>query len=227
MKRQGFTLLELVFSIVIFGMIFTALPTLLVTDVKTREASIVQEAIYASTAKMSQILSYKWDELSSENNTTISTAKVLDVPTSSETDTEFARAAGTKFRAGHFVGTGRRSFHSASTSTSLLGNDTGDLGADDIDDTVATTLINGDATAAGYKFDYNITVTPSYMSDIAIYTDTNQSGFEFENETNGTNRTNIKRIQIDVQDHTNEVIFSLRTYSTNIGETPVTSRIFN
>lgn len=232
MKKSAFTLIELIFTILILGFIATAMPMIMVTDIDAREDGLVQEAIYAATAKMSQILSYKWDEANNEDNATISGAKVLDIPASADTDGNFSRVGVTKFRVGHFQETGRRSMYNNinATNASALGNDANDAGvSDDIDDQVNTNLVSGAASAEGYKEAYDINVTSSYIIDnsasIAGYLNSEQNGFEFDRPT--ASPTNIKRILVNVTDANNQILFTLTTYSCNIGESSVASRIFN
>jgi type II secretory pathway pseudopilin PulG len=227
MQRFAFTLLELVFTILILGFILSALPTIMITDQKTRDSSIIQEAIYASTAKMSQLLSYKWDEASNEDNNTISNAKVLDINASGLGDSELDRN-NSKFRVGHFNQTGgRRSFHNNPTSSPGLGSNASDL--DDIDDSDINgqNLLTPSTTAGGYKDTYTLDIATTYVNDDANYSSTIINGFEFEtNVANVANPTNIKRINITIKDSNGETLFNMRTYSSNIGESPVFSRIF-
>ena len=233
MKKSAFTLIELIFTILILGFIATGMPMIMATDIDAREDGLVQEAIYAATAKMSQILSYKWDEANNEDDATISGAKVLDIPTSLATDSNLSRIGLTKFRVGHFQESGRRSLYNNinETNASTLGNDANDAGVtDDIDDFLLNpNLVSGSASAGGYKEDYNINVTSSYIVDtsssIAGYLNSEQNGFEFDSQTGFI--TNIKRIVVDVTDADNQPLFSLTTYSCNIGESSVASRVFN
>ncbi len=222
-SRFAFTLLELVVTIVVLGFIASAIPTLLISDQKSRDFSLVQEAIYASSAKMSQILSYKWDEASNENNNSISNAKVLDINTG---NAALWRASG-KFRVGHFQETGRRSLFNDETNATTVANLGPDADMDDIDDalTAAQNLLSGAASGDGYKDSYTIDVNVNYILDDANYSQTTINNFEFENITNA-NPTNIKRLGITIKDSTGETLFNLTTYSSNIGESSVSSRVY-
>lgn len=231
MKRSAFTLIELIFTILILGFIATGLPMILATDMDAREESLVQEAIYAATAKMSQIISYKWDEANNEDNVTISGAKVLDIPVSANTDSNLSRIGVTKFRAGHFQTTGRRSMYSQEINASTLQSDAGD--GDDIDDFIVNNsqLLSGSTSAGGYKEDYVINISVSYIIDKSNstngYENSEQNGFEFENPVTTLDKTNIKSVVVDVLGTNNERLFTLRTYSSNIGESSISSRVFN
>jgi len=233
MRTSAFTLIELIFTIVILGFIATAMPMMMVADVDAREDALVQEAIYAASAKMSQILSYKWDEANNEDGLTISGAKVLDIfPASPDTDGNFSRTGASKFRLGHFQETGRRAFYTMTNqmNASALGNDANDAGInDDIDDLVNANFLSASGNGDGYKEDYTINVATSYIIDnsvsVAGYLNSEQNGFEFDMPT--VSATNIKRIRVNVFGANNELLFTLSTYSCNIGESSVSSRIFN
>lgn len=228
-KRAAFTLIELIVTIVVLGFIVSALPTILIQDAKSREMTINQEAIYAATAKMAQILSYKWDEASSQDNETVSIAKVLDI-NSAIADSELERNT-TRFRMGHFQVTGRRYMYSTETNSSALGMDADDNGtADDLDDfhNTAANLVTIDTESDGYKRTYTINVQNSYAFDNANYANSSIGTFEFDLPT--IERSNIKRILITVGTTINgeaTTLFTLRSYSSNIGESEVVSRTFN
>ena len=230
MVRKGFTLLELIVSITVLGLAFSAIPMLLVSDNKAQETSITQEAIYAASTKMAQLLTYKWDELSSTENAGfgLTMSKVLDVPASASTNAVFARVPNTSMRVGHFNLTGRRALFNTPTTLSTLGFDANDATvADDIDDITQTqTLIAIDNSAQGYKATYDINVSVDFVSDIATYTNTAITAFHFGATSNG-NPTHLKRISISVSDAvSNAVLFTLESFSANIGETAIASRIF-
>ena len=223
-------MIELIFTIIILGFIATGLPMIMATDMDAREDGLVQEAIYAATAKMSQILSYKWDEASNEDNNTISGSRVLDIPFNISSDPDFRRNGTSKLRRGHFEETGRRAMYSNinERNASLLGSDAGD--SDDIDDFIINeNLVSGAASADTYKQAYTINVNVTYIRDTSVsplgYQSSQQNNFEFENPT--ADITNIKGIVIDVLDTNNQRLFTLRTYSSNIGESSVSSRVFN
>lgn len=231
MKRSAFTMLELIVTIVVLALAFSAIPMMLTQNSKDLESTIEQEALYAASAKLSQMLTYKWDERSSvtSNSIATTTAKVLDIPASASTDTELARLPATRFRAGHFQVSGRRNFFSSETNASLLGNDLDDnvSGVDDIDDPISATLVSAD-TEDGYKASYQVTETTNYINDVTNYAQTN-----IKNEINliAANRSNIKKIDIAVSmqypgSNSFSYLFSLVSFSSNIGETPVASRVY-
>jgi prepilin-type N-terminal cleavage/methylation domain-containing protein len=237
-KRSAFTLIEIIFTILLLGIIASGLPMLLYSDFDTREESIVQEAIYASTAKISQILSYQWDENSlKEANNTVAMSRILDV-NSSIRDSEFDRN-NSKFRIGHFVATGRRSLYDINdtnkTPALVLGpdlNETAPLFFDDIDDAINPNMsfIQGSGALAtsvhGYKEEYNMSILVDYVDIRNNYLNTTLAN-EFEKNTSTVNATNMKRISISVFNSLGTILFSLRTYTANIGETSISSRIFN
>ena len=234
--RTAFTLIEIVFTILLLGIIATGLPMLLIGDADTREETIVQEAIYASTAKMSQLLSYAWDENSiAPLTSTVASSKVLDI-NSTTRDIEFDRNGLTKFRLGHFVGTGRRSLYDISITnrfSSAIGFDAGETNAtfDDIDDDIGTvTFIESTGTtntsSIGYKENYRMNISVSYIDVNNTYGNNFIAGMEFENPVATT--TNMKRITVQITDNQTPAttLFTLKTFSSNIGETSIASRVF-
>ena len=229
-RKTAFTFLELIVTIVVIGIAMTAIPMLLVQNNKALEQNLEQEALYAASTKLAQVLSYKWDEASTTNTAGVAQTQshILDIPPSADTDTEFARIAGTRYRLGSFQLPGRRYMYSVETNASALGIDTNDLNiSDDIDDPVSSSLIQADSQD-GYKTDYNVTTTVSYIIDTNDYNQTTINNYELNQVT--ANRTNIKKVQIDVlkllPSGGTQAIFRLSSFSCNIGESPIFSRVY-
>jgi len=224
-RRSGFTLLELIITIVLLGIIFSAIPMILTQNQRSSSQALSQEAIYAGVTKMSQLLTYHWDEnsITDDANNAIVYAKVLDANLSQQA--LLRSKNGSRYRVGHFAGSSRRSFFPKHTSASALGSDTNDTFPDDIDDLA---IINQILIAAdnehGYKQNYRYTVLVNYVSDIADYNQTTINGFNF-NTVNIIVPSHIKRVTLDVTLN-NEPQFMLETYVSNIGETDITSRVF-
>jgi len=73
MRKEAFTLVELVFSIVIIAIVFTVVPKLLFVTTKTMELSIKEDGLFSGIALMGNIVRLPWDE-----NTILSQGKILD-----------------------------------------------------------------------------------------------------------------------------------------------------
>ena len=73
MKKYAFTLVELIFSIVIIAIVFTVVPKLMFATTKTMEVSIKEDGLFAGIALMGNIIRLPWDA-----NTVVSEGKILD-----------------------------------------------------------------------------------------------------------------------------------------------------
>lgn len=199
MVRFAFTMIELVFAIVIIGITVISLPMMTQATSKGIENSLVQEAIFAASAELNLAVTYHWDENSTEVNSTDTLARVIDTGDCNSF---------TRLRPGH-VGQPlhRRCLDSNLTRPSAIGSDLDDL--DDLDDIDSVTqhifVVSGTgsiSSAHGYKNDYNSTTNVSY----AAFNDTNASSH------------NMKKITVTIKDQLGKIITVLSTYSANIGE---------
>ena len=201
MVRFAFTMIELIFAIVIIGISVISLPMMTQTTSKGVEQNLVQEAIFAASAELNQVLSYYWDENSLQSANLLS-----KVVWSSPTDCD----NNTKLRPGHINQTLHRRCVDNNTSgpSTILGLEVEDAGvADDIDDTNSTThdiFINytSSSDGHGYKESYKSTINVTY-ADFGTVSAADK---------------NIKKVQINITDSNNNTITSLKTYSANIGE---------
>ncbi len=224
--RKGFSLIELVFAIVIIALTVVSLPTMNDATSKGEETNLVQEAIFAASAQLNQVATYRWDENSQEEN--VSTSKVVWVSSSDCNET-------TKLRPGHiFQQYHRRCLNdkdlrptdesdfanNASNETDENSSDPND--DDDLDDTIqdTATMYEGDATTAtGYKTDYDSEINVSYAGF------TGEVGDDSTKEEDSSTH-NIKKIVIKVKNKDGELITTLSTYSSNIGEVDYIKREF-
>lgn len=208
LSKSAFSMIELIFAIVIIGITVISLPMVNQIVSKGVEGNLVQEAIFASSAEINQILSYRWDENSIQNNDILS--KVIWA-NSSDCDTS------TKLRLGHVNAPLHRKCLdnnvTAITAAANLGLDTGESttnDSDDIDD------FNADAksifidnsgggtivSSKGYKKDYNSSVSVSYVNF----------------DPNFSANNNIKKVTVNISDTSGNIITRLSAFSANIGE---------
>jgi prepilin-type N-terminal cleavage/methylation domain-containing protein len=236
----AFTMIELIFAIVIIGITALTLPTILLNNNRSVEQNLEQEAVFVSATKMAQILTYAWDDQSRDPafGLLVAKADVLDVTTG---DLDFNRSgSGTDFRRGHF----QQALHRRMTphltprvvtDDTALGAEAGDR--DDIDDFNGLSEITiASGTQRGYKNTYTLNMTVGYVDDgvasgVNYFTDT-ALDFDF-NTTILNQETNIKMVEISVDkstaaggtfDETNIIV--LRSYSSNIGETDYHKRTY-
>lgn len=242
-RRHAFTMIELIFAIVVMSIVVLSLPMIMQTDNSGREKNLAQEAALAASSKLSQVLSFQWDERSlswedlSENHQTI--ARILDG--TNAITTAFDRNVTTGAR----VNNGHRIFFNAVTNATALGDDNTTLvngfeAAVGMDEQNITFGANSGfdvgflASAAGYKKDYQIQVDILRTNDalnpaggLVDYTQTNLVGanrFIFAQGDAG-GQTNLRCARVSIQDSGGKLITTLYGYSANIGEYSVASRV--
>jgi len=216
--RQATSLIELVFAIVIMGIVVMSLP-LILTQVQNNDAfAMQQEAILAAKAKIGDILTYEWDE--SSYSPTAQRAYVLDATS----DTELSRVAGTNRRVGHVNAESRRKlFDTETNATTALGQEGAIL--NDIDDfssvnssVLTAAIVAETADNLDYIFDLNMTTTVTYAADTANYAAPTLGVFALNPDNNAT-ITNIKTISVLVSGTNSNI--TLRAFTCNIGESSI------
>lgn len=208
------SLIELVFTIVIMGIVVMSLP-LILTQVQRNDAfAMQQEAILAAKAKIGNILTYEWDHNSYDS--TASRSFVLDTTGADE----LRRVGTTNMRRGHILAESRRKFFDANTTASPIASDGGYL--DDIDDFNGTsnplTVTAGEnAGTLDYIFDLNLTTSINYAEDNATYSSNGTlNDFTFNPNNAPATTTNIKVISVTVSGGDQNI--TLRAFTCNIGE---------
>ncbi|WP_455757719.1 prepilin-type N-terminal cleavage/methylation domain-containing protein [Sulfurimonas sp.] len=196
--RYAFTMIELIFAIVIIGISVISLPMISQVTSQSVEGNLVQEAIFAASTELNQVVSYHWDENSTEGSNILSRV-VWTSTTDCDNDT--------KLRPGHI----NQPYHRRCTDdNSTRPSDIVD-GADDLDDmehTVSDIFIGNATTNKGYKTDYQSTISVDQNASFG-----------------GANDTNIKRVRVVIS-NTGVNIVQLDTFSCNIGEIDYLKRTF-
>ncbi len=77
--RFAFTMIELIFAIVVMSIAVMTLPMMTQITSKGIEGNIVQEAIFAASAELTAATSYYWDERSMEDVNVSRLERVVDV----------------------------------------------------------------------------------------------------------------------------------------------------
>ena len=195
-RRAAFTLIELIFAIVVIAISVVSLPMMSQTVAKGVDANIVQEAIFAAATELNEAVTAHWDENSIEPGMPDSSARVIQIGTFCSTDSTsptFRQMPGHINQPLH-----RRCLDSAVTAPSNAST-TAVVSLDDMAHSERSIAI-GSVDQASYKEDYKseIVVSPS-------------ANF------NGVN-PNMKSIVSTVKDKDGNTIALLRTYSANIGE---------
>jgi len=204
--KLGFTLIELIVSIVVIGLAFSAIPLMLQQESNMEIENIKQEAVMIAFIKAGNILSYAWDEKIAEQRKLGVKDKVLDVINGNSGYDRYPDINSTH-RIGHFKGDSRRSFYTNQIFASVeLQMDINDIIPDDMDDLVGETNISGGTTSEHeYKNIYNITTKMRYVED---------NNLSKVSETS----TNIKEFNVSVKDSNGKLITTITAFSTNIGQ---------
>lgn len=222
--RSAFTMIELIFAIVIVGITLLTIPMMIQTNNKALERSFVGEAIFLTSAVAAGASTLVWDDrsvLDTGNPDVYILSKILDTGTLAGVGTGgYNRTSLTSnLRVGGLNQSRHRQFIDYNDTA---GAPTNGLTYPAQTGTESMTL-NFDASAAdiaGYKYDYNVTGTRSYVADNAGVLGTTATGV-----------SNLKMIEItipmefnpDVAEHYNVV---LRAYTANIGEVDYEKRSF-
>ena len=209
-KRYAFTLVELIFAIIVIALVVISLPMMNQATSNGISSGIVQEAIFASSTKLNEALSALWDDNSTEPGSPYGLARVIDINqecVNDPTDPYYRRKKGHILEMYH-----RRCLDSNITQPS---NSSSNNDVTSLDDMVATDVdlfLNMTPSDSGYKNEY-------------IYTlDVTNASVAFPS-TSASN-LNIKKVQVYVKDKsTSKLLVSLKAYSFNIGEVDVYSKV--
>lgn len=238
--RRGIAMIELIFAIVIMGIVLMSAPMLVSQASKSGLVMVQQEAIAAASTNIGMILTRQWDE----NDTNESIESPILVTNGSAELNEATDADGNK--TGRRAGTPILSYRSFLTSlggrlnaSSTLGAENGD--DDDIDDFNGQTITLGtplatDATttAVGDYADTSLQLatTVSYISDTPSSGNYNSSSMTFNSPftSAAAGTTNIKAVSTTVtsgsHDAELDTNITLRAFSCNIGTYQLEERSF-
>jgi len=225
--RPAIAMIELIFALVIMGIIMASAPLLISTATKSGYVTMQQEAINEAATQINIIMGYNWDESNSDESYL---PHILNV-TSGHAD--LGAVGTTGLRAGTPSNSERTFRRSDGLSTlfatipASLGPDTADR--DDVDDFIGdTNLTLIEASVVG---DYIETTSLEINTTISYNSDTVTGGTgDYDNASitfnpftalGGTNTSNIKEIAVTVtsssgQDELDKSI-TLRAFSCNIG----------
>lgn len=231
-------MIELIFAIVIIGIISVSIPTIMINNAKNVESNLIQEAILIVATKTGQVLTYPWDENSRDPfSSVLAKTEALNI-NESTVETELNRNI-SDYRRGHFQQALRRKLTPinnirSATDDTLLGLDTNETISDDLDDFDGQSVVITHITEDGYKHDYNLSATVIYIDDNANYAAAGGATaltFNFSN-TDVVRATNIKMVELDVRARDNagnwptqpDILF--RSFASNIGETDYYKRTY-
>lgn len=213
--RLAMSMIELVISIVVMGIVVMSLP-LILTQVQNNNAfALQQEAILAAKTKIGNILTHEWDE------TTYAASAGRSFVLDTAGDGELNRVGTSTQRVGHVDADYRRKlFPNTTNATNIATHGTSDIDMfHNQNVTLSVAPIGEGAGALSYIFNLRLDPSIVYVSDTATYSDDSLSFTFGVNAAGGT--TNIKRIEVQVRDtDANALITTLRAFTCNIGESP-------
>lgn len=220
-KRPAFSMIELIFAIVLIGIAVAGVPQMITRNQQTLESNIVQEGIFAVAAKAAQLLTFRWDDNSQDPNDLLSHSKILDIVA---TDLNRTNSI---FRVGGVTEIAHRRFHSVVTAPS------GTLQLNNMTTGLVNFTSGADpTTAAGYKKEYRINIGVSFVGDgdgsyTSVAGNVPSLTYNFPNfpGTVSAVPTNMKMAFIQLQENNSttgtpswNALSVLYVYAANIGE---------
>jgi len=222
--RPAIAMIELIFAIVVMGIVMLSVPQLLNTASQSGYVAIQQEAINEASTQVNIIMGHYWDE----NNITGHDITVLNT-TNGDVNLRAAAGTGPAFRRAGTPDKSHRQFGKTQYAASPIGSEAGDR--DDIDDFNGlnrTLHLEQTSVTSDYiePTTVNLASTVSYIAD-ALAADTyvdpgvdNNLIFNL-NVGASVGTTNIKHIQVRLTSNSgaselNKTII-LHAFSCNIG----------
>ncbi len=204
--KSAFTLIELIFAIVVISISVVSLPVMSQVVSKGIDTNLVQEAIFATSAKLNDAVTYSWDENSIDPALPEASSRTINTG-ATDCNTTDGQRPGYILQPLHRMCLSDLTIRP--TAPLNLGKDAGDL--DDLDDLIETdvNLFSDVASKDAYKKSYTSTITVEYAS-FGTVTEASQ---------------NVKKITTIISD-SDDVITRLSTFSSNIGEIDYFRRTF-
>lgn len=224
-KRPAVAMIELIFAIVIMGIVLGSAPMLISTATSSTSVALQQEGINEASSRINMILTYPWD---ANNTSDLCTPPVLHVTAG---DSELAMDSTTSRRVGVPLLSNSRSF-----ICGIDNNFTASMvvdGSDDIDDfnsATSLTLVSSGSGGEDYieQSTVNIATAISFINDTAAYT--SETVAYAPSALAGGGSSNIKNIKVtltstsSVGELTKNI--TLNAFACNIGGFKYESREF-
>jgi len=225
--KKAFTMIELIFAIVVIGVTLLTVPLMIETNNKALERNMAQEAIFLAAALISVESTDAWDTnsiVATGNPDDYVLAKILDT---SAVNTTYGRVAlgvapaqiNTNVRRGGILADKHRQFFDFNTTAGAPNGGFSPPAQGGIVNYVLP-IDNAVAAATDYKEAYNNTARRLYVADGSNGTDVFS--------TAATGVSNLKMIEVTVPLATSaegmQVV--LRAYTANIGEADYAKRSF-
>lgn len=230
--RPAIAMIELIFALVIMGIVLMSAPQLISTAAKSGYVTIQQESINEAAAQVNMVLGYYWDEAAADESFL---PPVLHVGAGNsdlnESGTSGLRKGTPRLSQRSFIRDDSQELNA--TAIASLGSDSTDR--DDVDDFSGDTNLT---LVAGSSADYietdtiNINTAVSYITDGGSYAPNSSNEITFSPNFSSSpgDTTNIKRITVtltstaDIDELEKNIV--LNAFSCNIGATEFEERSF-
>ena len=231
--RNAIAMIELIFAIVIMGIVLLSAPTLISTASQSGLVAVQQEAIAASASEIGMILTRDWDEAGTDETT----ESPILIVNNGDAELEMVLAPdgnSSGRRAGTPETSSRKSFSSISNverNATLAGAFETEGDDDDIDDFDTDTItLTGTKYALGDLADVsiNINTVVTYISDTPSAGTYNSETLTLNNpfDNNVTGTSNIKSITAQTSSTNLDTSIRLQAFGCNIGTYTIKTRSF-
>ena len=205
LSKSAFTMIELIFAIVIISFAVMSLPMMTQVTSKGVESNIIQEAIFAASAELIGATSYYWDLNSMQDNNVSHLSRVIDIGATCTDDSSSIR---NRLRPGHIAQPYHRRCLDSNSTTLANSSDATFPNLNNAAHSSEILFTDTTTDKTGYKESYKSVVTVS------------------NEDTQGNADDNIKKITVRVTKSNDDNITVLSTYSANIGEIDYYKRRF-
>ncbi|MDD2449211.1 MAG: prepilin-type N-terminal cleavage/methylation domain-containing protein [Sulfurimonas sp.] len=190
LSRRAFTLIELIFAIVIISIAVISLPMMTQVNNRGIENSMVSEAIFAASTELMNASAGYWDANSMHDNNRSHLSRVIDIGSMCENNSSSPRH---RLRPGHIAQPLHRRCLDSSTIVAV--NEPNNI-YPNLNNAVHTNrhmFLSTNPQASGYKDNYKSSLFVEQIND-------------------------IKYMQIEVTNSKEEVVTILKMQSANVGE---------
>lgn len=197
-KKSAFTLIELIFAIVVIAITVISLPMMNQALSKGVDSNLLQEAIFAAATELNEVTTTQWDEASIDENVSSTISQVVNIDGSCENNNSLERY---RLKPGHILQPLHRKCLNDLTQAERDSNTIVNVdAAEDKTHGYTNIFLNLTPSQEGYKQNFTSALSISY-----------------DPVFNGAVRPNMKKITITVKDEDNNTVTSLFTYIANIG----------
>ena len=221
--RPAIAMVELIFALVIMGIVMMSAPMLISTAAKSSYVGTQQEAINEAAAQLNMILGFHWDERATDESYPDPILIVNSASTDLNVSGTTGRRKGTpaeSFRS--FIWEDGRENQPASTVLTQEGTLINDI--DDFHNTTVSLTLSGTGSAGNVETTtVNIYREVGYLADDTFATGYNHSSITYNPPiTVSTSSTNIKEVIVTITSNSGVAELSktikLSAFSCNIGK---------